>query len=106
MASEKEINEFRKDILELSFQVLDSQFKNNQKLLEIQRDLMETALDLYDSKQDELKEFAMDSFSQAKDNWEKTFANMTPQVPTIEMLIKQAKVFEDFITSKEKNNGT
>ena len=101
MTAEEGSKEFRKEILELSFKVLDSQFKNNQKLMEIQRDLMETAMDMYDTREDQMRDFALKSFEQAKNNWETTFENMKPQVPTMDLLLKQAKMFEDFISKKE-----
>lgn len=101
MPTDQENNEFRKEILELSFKVLDSQFKNSQKLMEIQRDLMNTALDMYDLREDEVREFALKSMEQAKANWEKTFETMKPQIPTMDLLLKQAKMFEDFISKKD-----
>lgn len=92
--SEKTPYELRKEILDLAFDVVNSQYEQQKKYLELQQSILETMLDLGDQATEEIKK-----------NTEKAMKDVSSsltslKVPSMEDMMSAAKTFQTFVNQK------
>jgi len=93
--------EIRSDLLRLSYDVIQSQQNHFSKLMEIQHQYMEQALDMLDDAESSVREEGKKQMEQVKSQWDEVVANMSKaQVPTLDAIMDTAKKFQEFVSQK------
>ena len=93
--------EIRSDLLRLSYDVIQSQQSHFSKLMELQHQYMEQALDMLSDAESSVREEGKKQMEQAKNQWEEMVGNMNKvQVPTLDAIMDTAKKFQEFVSQK------
>ena len=93
--------EIRSDLLRLSYDVIQSQQNHFSKLMEIQHQYMEQALDMLDDAESSVREEGKKQMEHVKSQWDEVVANMSKaQVPTLDAIMDTAKKFQEFVSQK------
>jgi ElaB/YqjD/DUF883 family membrane-anchored ribosome-binding protein len=92
--SEKTPYELRKDILDLAFDVVNSQYEQQKKYLELQHSMLMSMMDFGDEATEEIKK-----------NTEKAMKDVSSslkslKVPSMEDMMNAAKTFQTFVNQK------
>jgi len=99
--SDKTPFELRKDILDLSFKVVESQHNHYRQMMEIQRDLMENALDMLSDAEEDVRRQGKEQLEKTKETWDEVVEIMSKgKVPTLDQIMETAKKFQIFVNQK------